>query len=202
MNSSDFWCGIVFSDKKRFYLDGPDGTSYYWSDPRLEERYFSKITRGGDGVIIWAGICARGATPIVFVEGNMDGIAYSNMLSGVLMSFIEDKYISLDDNVLFQQDNAAALIAKVTQELVCSEGLDVLPWPAKSPDLNIVEDIRGWLLRRVYYGFRKFENVDDLKECITFEWEKLTEELIVKYVDSMPRHCRDVLIARGGTREY
>ena len=53
----------------------------------------------------------------------MDGVAYSNMFSDVLMPFIEDKYISLDDNVMFEQDNAAAHTAKVTQVLFLAKYL-------------------------------------------------------------------------------
>ena len=202
MKPTSFWDQVVFSDEKRFCLDGPDGSTYYWSDPRLEDRYFSKHPRGGDGFMVWAGVCALGSTSIVLVQGNMDGIACSNMIGYVLMPFIEEKYILKDRDVIFQQDNAPAHTAKKTKDMFLSEGLDVLPWPAKSVDLNIIENIWGWLVRRVSHGFRQFETVEVLKQCITFEWEKLSNETIIKYVDSMPRRCRDVVLARGGPTKY
>ena len=41
-----------------------------------------------------------------------------------------------------------------------------MKWPAKSPDLNIIENAWTWLVREVYQGHRQFDYVDDLREAI------------------------------------
>nr|CCA18931.1 Transposable element Tc3 transposase putative [Albugo laibachii Nc14] len=34
------WESVIFSDEKKFNLDGPDGLQYYWLDLRHEEQVF------------------------------------------------------------------------------------------------------------------------------------------------------------------
>ena len=52
---SEKWKTVMFSDEKKFNLDGPDGFHSYWSDLRKDEKIFSKRQFGGGSVMIWAG---------------------------------------------------------------------------------------------------------------------------------------------------
>ena len=53
------WKRTIFTDEKRFCLDGPDGESKFWGDRRLPRDIFSKRPRGGGGVMVWGGISWR-----------------------------------------------------------------------------------------------------------------------------------------------
>ena len=50
------WKDVIFSDEKKFNLDGPDGLKHYWHDLRREPEIFSRRVSGGGSVMIWAAI--------------------------------------------------------------------------------------------------------------------------------------------------
>ncbi|KAF0775093.1 hypothetical protein AaE_001207, partial [Aphanomyces astaci] len=62
----------VFSDEKKFNLDGPDGYQYYWHDLRKEQEIYTKRVSGGGSVMIWAGMSAFGRTELAFLEGKQN----------------------------------------------------------------------------------------------------------------------------------
>ncbi len=46
------WRAVLFSDEKKFNLDGPDGHQYYWHDLRKEpKQIFSRIQGGGSAMV-------------------------------------------------------------------------------------------------------------------------------------------------------
>lgn len=49
------WDKVIFTDEKKWNLDGPDGLRYYWHDLRKEPRYFSKRNFGGGSLMVWGG---------------------------------------------------------------------------------------------------------------------------------------------------
>ena len=87
-----FWRHIVYSDEKRFCLDGPYGWAYHWHDKRLPVKLLSIRPRQGESVMVWAGVSARSDTEIVFVPNTMDSVKYTEVLGDALMPLIEDKY--------------------------------------------------------------------------------------------------------------
>ena len=50
---------IIFSDEKKFNLDGPGGIHCYWHDLRKEEQVFYKRPFGGGSVMIWGAFSAE-----------------------------------------------------------------------------------------------------------------------------------------------
>ncbi|ETL85047.1 hypothetical protein L917_15290 [Phytophthora nicotianae] len=63
-SKTTIWRRVIFSDEKKFNLDGPDGYQYYWHDVRKDQEIFSKRASGGGSVMVWAGMNFIGKTEI------------------------------------------------------------------------------------------------------------------------------------------
>ena len=46
------WDNVLFTDEKKFNLDGPDGDLFYWHDIRKEERHAISRQHGGASVMV------------------------------------------------------------------------------------------------------------------------------------------------------
>jgi len=73
------WQTVVFSDEKKFNLDGPDGYKYYWHDLRKEKLIFSRRVHGGGTLKVWAGFGWNGKTNIAIIDDTMDASDYQKL---------------------------------------------------------------------------------------------------------------------------
>ncbi|OQR85900.1 hypothetical protein ACHHYP_20530, partial [Achlya hypogyna] len=87
--------------------------------------------------MVWGVFFAGGKSNLVFLEGNQDSVAYTTTLKKHLLPVMRRNF---HRNAVFQQDNASIHTAKVTQDFFISEKVKVMDWPAKSLDLNTIEN--------------------------------------------------------------
>ena len=190
------WRQVLFSDEKKFNLDGPDGFAYYFHDLRKEEKCFSKRQMGGGSVMVWAGVGFDKKTDIVFISGRMNSVTYLEMIKDQIRKFRTEQPFT------FQQDNAPIHTAKIVKEFFKSEKVDLLEWPAKSPDLSIIENVWGQLSRAVYADSRQFSSLEELKTAIQEEWAKISQEYIQNLFHSLPKRMIKLLEERGSYTGY
>lgn len=188
------WSRVVFSDEKRFCMDGPDGFNYYWHHLAHDEEIMSRRQNGGGGIMIWAGFSEKGKTKIAFVSGNQNSNKYVDTLKEYLLPFVNANH---QTGYIFQQDNASIHKSAFTTNWISSQRIPVMTWPAKSPDLNPIENLWATLARRVYANGRQFNSIPELQSAVTEEWEKIGLEELYALLRSMERRCVSVL-ERGG----
>lgn len=193
------WGRVVFSDEKKFNLDGPDGFAYYWHDMRKEERVMSKRQKGGGGVMVWGAFSEKGVSKLAVLVGNQDSKKYVETLKNYLLPYSQTV---CGTGWIFQQDNAAIHTSKFTKDWFETNNLDVMEWPARSPDLNPIENLWGILARRVYANAKQFDTVVELTECILSEWDKIDRVTCYNLVKSMTKRCATVLERQGMKTDY
>lgn len=64
-NWKEEWHQVIFSDEKKFNLDGPDGFQYYFHDLRKSEQFLSRRHTAVGTVMVWAAISFHGAIDLV-----------------------------------------------------------------------------------------------------------------------------------------
>ncbi|GFW29653.1 transposable element Tcb2 transposase [Trichonephila clavipes] len=89
--------------------------------------------------MVWAGIMINGRTRLhVVANGTMTGQRYIDefVLPHVRLfrGAVGDKFVFMDDNALCHRTLAV-------QDCLDSEGIQRLVWPARSPDLNPIENV-------------------------------------------------------------
>lgn len=193
------WKTVLFSDEKKFNLDGPDGFKYYWHDLRKEPKFYSKRVAGGSSVMVWAGIGYGGKTDIVFADGKLNSELYQNMIGPQLEKFAE---IICGPQWIFQQDNAPIHGSISTKNWFLSNDINVMDWPPLSPDLNPIENIWGILVRDIYKGGCQYENIKALREAILESWKKISDHVLRNVIDSMPNRVFDLISLKGKKINY
>jgi hypothetical protein len=188
------WNNVIFSDEKKFNLDGPDGLMYYWRDVRKKPLRCHRRAFGGGSLMVWGGISTNGKTRLAILEGKQTAHSYVKTLEEFLLPSIEENRMQ---STIFQQDNAAIHTAHLTRSWLLFRNIKVMQWPAHSPDLNPIENVWGLLARRVYAEARVFHSTQELKASILHEWENFEISIVQNLITSMSHRCIGVIKNNG-----
>jgi len=145
--------------------------------------------------MIWGAFESRGTLPLAFVSKKMNSQEYQEMLETQLIPYWQPEY-------LFQQDNASIHGSASTMEFLLNNGVQVMEWPACSPDLNPIENLWGILVRNVYCDNKQYETVEELKSAVLRAWSNVDGDCLGRLVESVPRRLIEVIKARGGQTHY
>lgn len=193
------WKKIVFSDEKRFCLDGPDGNRSYYHDVRKPELICNRRHSGGGGVMIWGAIGWHGKSTIAFVDTTMNSEKYIEVLTNHLLP--HGARIG-GDHWIFMQDNAPVHTSQATKAFLNQQNVRLLSWPPRSPDMNPIENLWSQLSRIVYADGKQFSTIPELREAILAGWAAISRENIHPLYVSMPSRLQEVVNKKGYIAHY
>ena len=135
------WDAVLFSDESRFKVNFADGRIRIWR--KKGERYDTKCIQqcdqyGGGSVMVWAGISSEYRTELVFLRQNVNSKVY---IDNCLMPHVVPLMQNNRALQYFQHDNARPHAATTTQLYLDNAQVEVLKWPAKSPDMSPIEHL-------------------------------------------------------------
>ncbi|GFX51892.1 sodium-dependent nutrient amino acid transporter 1 [Trichonephila clavipes] len=93
----------------------------------------------------------------------------------------------------FMDDNGPCHRTVAVEQLLESEGIERMDWPARSPDLNPIEHVWDFLGRRLAARTLPPVTIRELRLALQDEWAAMPQQLIDTLILSMGRRCETCL---------
>ena len=107
---------------------------------------------------------------IAVLDGNLNSEKYCDILTKCLLPFTAEE---CPQNWIYQRDNATCHRSNWTKTFLAENHVDVLPSPARSPDLNIIKNIWGISVRSVYKDSKQYASKEESKKAIDKYWNEI-----------------------------
>ena len=138
---------VVFVDEKTFKSDKDgrkilkrrDNTRYHVENV-TPNRSSGRLNLG-----FWGWMCCAGPGELVEISGRMTAEQYVDILRDILLPTVRLHFPS--GTIYLRQDNSSIHSAGVVQAWLQDQpDIQLMPWPAKSPDLNPIENLLGQMV--------------------------------------------------------
>ncbi|GFT00896.1 transposable element Tcb2 transposase [Trichonephila clavipes] len=197
------WACVLFSDESRFSLSSDCRRQLIWRESGTvyrPENIQEKDRYPTCSIMVWAGIMINGRTRLhVVANGTMTGQRY---IDEVLLPHVRFFRGAVGDKFVFMDDNATCHRTLAVQDCLDSEGIQRLVWPARSPDLNPIENVWDALGRQVAGRNYPPTNKNTLIRALTEEWDELPQQLLDNVVQSTVRRVECCITLHGGHIPY
>ena len=140
----------------------------------------------------------RRKTNLIVVQGNFNAQGYINqILQPEAVPFLQRH-----GPAILMHDNARSHVARICRQFLNRNNVNILLWPAMSPDMNPIEHMWDYLGRKVR-ARGNVHNLRDLMEnTLIQEWNNIPNVIIRRYVRSMQGRLAACINSRSGHTRY
>ena len=195
------WRNILWTDESKIVLFGSKGRrQFVRRPPNTEykpEHTLKTVKHGGASIMIWGCFSYHGVGPLYRIPGIMDQFGYITILEEVMLPYAEWE---MPLKWVFQQDNDPKHTSKRAKSWVQTNKIEVMEWPAQSPDLNPIEHL--WCDIKFAVSEAKLKNAEELWKVVQSSWAGIPVQRCQRLVDSMQHRCAAVIKNRGYSTKY
>lgn len=199
------WTSTIFTDEKTFQ-SSEHGRLHLWryNSTRYDiDHVIPNRQSGRICVNMWGWMSSEGVGELVELPPRANSLNYINILEEVMLPSVRNVYPEHEmPNINFVHDNCSIHRARiVTAWLNAHPAITVIPWPAKSPDLNPIENLWGLMVQR--WDHRNERRKDVLAQHCQDVWESMRGTNIgARLVASMRTRLQAVSDSHGAYTKY
>ncbi|GFW11755.1 transposable element Tcb1 transposase [Trichonephila clavipes] len=149
-------------------------------------------------IMVWGGIGYHSRPSLVRIAGTLNSQRYiSEVLEPVVLPYLQGLATAI-----FQQDNARPYVARIVQRFFVNHQIELLPRPARSPDLSLIENMWFMVAKRLTQITPSAAPPDQLWQRVEAALSAVPQEHIQSLFESMPRRLVAVISNNGGYSGY
>lgn len=188
-DNGNFLFNICFSDECTFFLNSTVNrhNCRYWAD--TNPRIFHEVhTQTPQKLNVWAGIFGDRLIGPLFIDGNLNGETYLELLEDtvypLLIDIVENDDRYQENQLMFQQDGAPPHYALLVREFLNRQFPEqwigrrgAIEWPPRSPDLTPLDFFLWGHLKSKIYATQP-ESLEELRRRIVEECRLITPQIL------------------------
>ncbi|GFW78264.1 transposable element Tcb1 transposase [Trichonephila clavipes] len=179
------WNEVLFNDKSRICLQHHAGRIRIWrhrGERMLNSCVMHRHTGPVSDITVWGGIGYHSHTPLVRIAGVLNSQRYiSELLEPVVLPYIQGFFTAI-----FQQDNERSHVTRIIQRFFVNHQIELLPWPARSPDLSLIGNMWSTDAQRLTQFTPSAATPYQLWQRVEAAWSAVPQEHIQSLFESMP----------------
>ena len=190
-----FLPNVLWSDEASFYLRDAVSVNnvYYWCTNNPNTKF--ELPLASPKVTVWCGFNNRFLLKPYFFDGNVTSNAYCDLILNHVIPQLKLKRCF--SKTIYQQDGAPAHTSNQTLALLhkkfpgrlISKKCGMI-WPPYSPDIAPPDYFLWGYLKSKVYENRSFNDLNDLKQAITYEVTKIPPVILQKVCDSLTKKLK------------